>query len=371
MTNYTNNEIYWYWMCNIPGLSKRKLIRLLKQYKSPKMLYETDEDKIQNIDSITKEDLEKIKYSKTSWNLVSEYEKLTSLNIKFVSKESDLYPKKLKEIPDAPLGLYVKGNLPENKVPSVGIVGARICSEYGRRLAREYGEELSKHGVQVISGLAKGIDSHAQFGALMANGNTFGVFGCGVDVCYPLENISLYLDIQKKGGIISEYPIGSKPLPYRFPERNRIISGLSDIILVIEAKEKSGSLITVDCALEQGRDVFAVPGRVTDSLSRGCNQLIKQGAGIVCSVEDILNELSIVYKKSRKNSKKSDNILAPKENMVYSCLDLQPKCLDEIIRELPLTLPEIFSILLSLEMKGHIVEVSKNYYMKKNSGIDE
>lgn len=362
---------YWYWMCNIKGLSNRKLLKLLEIYTDPCILYEAEESTIRNLEGISKDDIEKIWNSKENWNLTGEYEKLIRKNIRFVHRNSKDYPDRLKNIPDAPIGLYIKGELPIDELPSVAIVGARICSEYGRGIARKFGRELAESGVQIISGLARGIDSFAQSGALEGGGNTFGVFGCGVDECYPRENISLYMKIQKQGGILSEYSPGTKPLPYRFPERNRIISGLADVVLVVEAKEKSGSLITVDHALEQGRDVFAVPGRVTDALSGGCNQLIRQGAGIVISIEDIVNELSIVCKKIKKNSKKSNNLLATGENMVYSCLDLQPKSLNKILGEVPMSLQELLSILLSLEMKGYILEISKNNYIIRNSRINE
>ena len=201
------------------------------------------------------------------------------------------YPQRLKNISGRPRNLYVLGRLPEENRLSVAIIGARDCSEYGKYVARELGTVLGGSGIAVISGMARGIDGISQEAALNAGGSSFGVLGCGVDVCYPKENRQLYERLKLSGGILSEYPPGSPALACHFPPRNRIVSGLADVIVVIEARVKSGTLITVDMALEQGREVYVVPGRVTDRLSDGCNRLIKQGAGILLSQEELLREL--------------------------------------------------------------------------------
>ena len=188
------------------------------------------------------------------------------------------YPGRLKEIYDPPYALYVKGKLPDNTARAAAIVGARSCTPYGEKYALEYGKKLAECGIQVISGLARGVDGIGQRGALLGGGKTFAVLGSGVDVCYPKNHMGLYLDIlEQEGGILSELPPGTPPLPQHFPRRNRIISALSDIVLVMEARERSGSLITADLALEQGKDVYALPGPVNSSLSQGCNRLIFQG----------------------------------------------------------------------------------------------
>ena len=235
-------------------------------------------------------------------------------------------------------------------------------------MALQYGKCLGHAGVQVISGMARGIDGAGQRGALNGDGTTFAVLGCGVDVCYPRENIGLYMDIQKKGGIISEFPPGTEPLARNFPMRNRIISGLAEWILVIEAKEKSGSLITADMALEQGRDIYALPGMVTEPLSCGCNRLIRQGAGILLNEEDLLEELVIKGLLKKKIAIISDTKnkikLETKENLVYSKLDLYPRGLDDLQRETGLTPQEVMGICVSLQLKGCIQERSKNYYVR-------
>ena len=226
--------------------------------------------------------------------------------------------------------------------------------------ARKYAQALAKAGVQVISGMAKGVDSASQRGALEVLGKSYAVLGCGVDICYPREQIELYMHLQEQGGVISEFPIGSKPLPQHFPARNRIISGLSDILLVIEAREKSGSLITADMALEQGKDVYALPGPVDSILSRGCNWLIKQGAGVLLTPEELLDELGLTYEKNTKKNL----LLETEENIVYSCLDFHPKNIEQLLQETNLPVVEILQTLLRLELMGIVKEISKNNYVK-------
>lgn len=203
------------------------------------------------------------------------------------------YPKRLRQIEDPPFGIYVRGRLPEEKKPSVGIVGARMASAYGRRAARFFAGRLAAAGIQIVSGMARGIDGIAGRSALEEGHASFAVLGGGVDICYPEENRDLYEALGERGGLISEYRPGVKPENRFFPPRNRLISGLSDLILVVEAKDRSGTLITVDRALEQGKDVWAVPGRIEDCCSSGCNRLIRQGAGIALSPELILEALGV------------------------------------------------------------------------------
>ena len=274
------------------------------------------------------------------------------------------YPKRLQVYENMPETIYIKGRLPLENVKTVAIVGARVCSHYGAYQAYRFAKELAQEGIQIISGLAKGIDTNAHKGALDAGGTTYAVLGCGVDVCYPKQNQKLYEEIIKKGGLLSEFDNQTPPFAGNFPRRNRIISGLADLVLVVEAKKKSGSLITANYALEQGKTVFAVPGRVDDALSEGCNLLIADGAGIANSVESILLELQVLSKKREDFPHKSKIWLASLEEMVYSCLDLHPKNIEEIFQEIPLKLEEIMEILLKLELEGLIMEPVKNYYTR-------
>lgn len=243
-----------------------------------------------------------------------------------ISHRDGLFPEKLRQAGPRPDRIYVKGALPDPGRPAVAIVGARLCSAYGRRQAGRFSAALAAHGVQIISGLARGIDAWAHEGALgVAGGRTFGVLGCGIDIVYPRQNGPLYRRVEENGGLVSEYPPGSAPLPRNFPLRNRLISALSDMVLVIEAREKSGSLITVDCALEQGRAVYALPGRVDEPLSAGCNRLISQGAGTAYSPEYLLEELKILCGKKMPALDPVNFGLASDLELVYSCLGFQPK----------------------------------------------
>lgn len=356
-------EESFYWLCSVPGLYRRKIKKLIQIFTSSSNIYEMTEMQIRKIGVLSEKEQNSLITSKTDTGIMENYHKLKEQNIDFISCESPRYPDKLKNIPDYPCCLYIKGKMDIDK-PVVAIVGARNCSNYGKEIAMEYARELSGNGVVIVSGLARGIDGYAHRGALETGGKTIAVLGCGVNICYPKENNKLYLDIVKSGGVISEYPVYTQPRSIFFPERNRIISGLADIILVVEARERSGSLITADFALEQGRDIFAIPGRVTDALSSGCNRLISQGAAIANSPLEIMDELGIKYEQNEKLLKKSNNLLERKENMLYSCLDLQPKSLDDILNSIELTYSEIMMTLVDLEIKGLIKETSKNYYVR-------
>lgn len=292
------------------------------------------------------------------------WKKLDEKHIQFIPYYVPEYPEKLRNIQDPPYALYVLGKLPENNQKAAAIVGARRCTPYGEQMALEYGNILARAGIPVISGMARGIDGAGQRGALNGGGETYAVLGCGVDICYPRENIGLYMDIQKNGGIISEFPPGTEPLSWNFPRRNRIISGLSDWILVMEAKEKSGSLITADMGLEQGKDVYALPGPVTSVLSQGCHRLIRQGAGILLTPEELIEEWNIKVVRYGQKSDKNEKMLESPEVMVYSCLDLFPKGIEQLLNETNLSGQELMERLITLELKGYAKEVSRNYYIK-------
>lgn len=246
----------------------------------------------------------------------------------------------------------------------MAIVGARKCTPYGEEMALAYGERLAEAGIQIISGMARGIDGAAQRGALNGGGRTYGVLGCGVDICYPREHRGLYCDILKEGGLLSEQLPGEPPLAGYFPARNRIISGLSDLVLVMEAKERSGSLITADMALEEGKDVFALPGLATSPMSRGCHRLIAQGAGILLSPEDLLEMLGYQKEKLCQKPDKNEKMLETTENIVYSCLGLYPKGVQSLSVETGLAPPDLIEQLMTLELQGYIKEVSRNQYIK-------
>lgn len=327
-----------------------------------------------NISGINQEDVSNICRSRGKAQLNELVCALNEKNIGFVHPGSPEYPENLKNIYDFPTGLYYRGKLPDSAVFTVSVVGSRACTDYGRQTAQKLCREFSKMGIQVVSGLAVGIDGAAHKGSLEAGGYTCGVLGCGVDICYPAVNIGLYDEMCKNGCVISEYAIGTKPFPWQFPARNRIISGLADAVVVIEARKKSGSLITVDQALEQGKDVYVVPGRIGDEVSEGCNELIKTGAFVMTEPDDIIESIRVSGKKTgfsnlSNDSRKinlSPNSLATQKNMVYSGLNLYPKSLEVIMNENRLDIGTVTEILLSLQLEGLVQEVSKNCYVRIN-----
>ena len=314
--------------------------------------------------------------------------------IYYIRRNSPDFPTRFEGISGSPKGLYVIGELPRDDQPTVGIVGARMCSRYGHETAYEFGRVLAERGVQIISGLALGIDGYAQEGALAGGGKTFAVLGCGADVCYPRSNREIYEKIKSSGGILSEEKPGTQPLSYNFPKRNRIISALSDIVLVVEAKEKSGSLITVDFALEQGKTVYAVPGRVCDLLSAGCNRLIWQGAGIACSPETILMELesqkTLGEAARRSRMKKNEEMrrgrseqmipdqaaaeksgkaidlsgLSGEARAVFELLGRDPVPLDVLYRQLQMQPGTLASALYELQAQGLADECGRNHFAR-------
>ena len=277
------------------------------------------------------------------------------------------YPEELKTIYDAPMLLYVKGVLPDQGTPAVAIVGSRNASFYGLRMAKNIAAELSKAGVVVVSGMALGIDSAAHEGALSEEGPTIAVLGGGLAKVYPPQNKKMAERIAKKGAVISEYPMEMSPKPEYFPMRNRIISGLSRAVLVVEAGEKSGALITADTALEQGRDVFAVPGNADSERSNGTNALLKQGAKLVTSASDILEELRITDENRTQAPKRllADRkalTLNPEEEKIFSLLDSEPLPIDVLIEQSGLAPNRTISSLSGLQIKGVVKELpGKNF----------
>lgn len=316
----------------------------------------------------------------------------------FITPFEKEYPDKLKNIPDAPAGLYVRGKVPVESEITVAVVGARDCSEYGRYVAEELGSFLGKSGVTVVSGMARGIDGISQWAALEAGGTSIGILGCGVDICYPARNRALFDRLSEQGTIISKYPPGTPPRPMNFPARNRIVSGLADAVVVIEARCRSGTLITVDMALEQGKEVFVVPGRVTDRLSDGCNRLIKQGAAIMLSPEELLEELRELKEQSRehiaaavpakgnknhkaryekdkenqqeqkhqKERKQEEQIsdLPPELRKVYQALDFYPQSVEQIMEHLSFETSQrqVAVQLIRLCMENKAIQVSPGHF---------
>ena len=279
---------YWIWLSTIKGLGSRRKQILLNKYKTPERIYNLKKEEILKIKGFSEALAECIIDKENKENLKKQIDDIQEQNIKIITIEEKEYPQLLRTIYDYPVSIYVKGNEKILNAPTIGIVGCRQSTAYGEKVAQYFAYNLSKRSINIISGLAKGIDSQSHIGAIKAKGITIGVIGSGLDIVYPKENQYLYDKIiRENGAIVSEYPLGVKPEKMNFPARNRIISGMSKGILVVEAKKKSGTLITVDFALEQGRDVYVVPGNIDEMNSVGTNDLIKQGAQMVTSHRDI------------------------------------------------------------------------------------
>ena len=384
-----DEKMCWFYLATTSELGRKDIERLLEKFETSEGIWKAKEEELMLIPDMTEKKVEALKRRREEEKICLEYEEMTKRGISFVTQKEEAYPNRLKDIYEAPYYLFYKGELPDSKKPSIAVIGARNCSFYGTEMARYFARELADAGVQIISGLAYGIDGHAHEGALSARKKTYGVLGSGADVCYPKENLELYLKMEKWGGILSEYPPKASPLAYHFPMRNRIISGLADGILVIEARKRSGTLITVDRGLEQGKDIYALPGKVTDTLSTGCNCLIQKGAKLVVSPDDILEDLAYRYEsisalyseedgqmslmrteqKRRKKEgveetiKRISAMLAPEERTVYQVLGMQPKHLETILHETSFTPQMVIKILLSLEIKGVVTQTSKNYFV--------
>lgn len=345
-------------------MSLKLKIHMLNIFSSPENVFQAGGKALAGC-GLNNKQIHKITESKNNISkIIDEYHKLGQKNIDFITINDSSYPGKLKNIYEPPLGLFVKGKLPDEKLKTAAIVGARDCSYYGAETAGWFGRELAKAGVQVISGMALGIDAKGLSGALSGGKRVYSVLGSGADVVYPQENLRLYDDIVNNGGVLSEYAPGTKPLAYHFPQRNRIISGLADCVIVVEARKRSGSLITADLALEQGRDVAAVPGRHSDELSEGTNSLIKNGAYMVTSPKDVLDIMRVNCGQKVKNEISNQFTLDKRKEKVYSCLHLEPEYIETIIENSGVPYGEALEILVELEMDGIIKQTSRNHYAK-------
>ena len=355
----------WLWLCSVPGLTYAQRETLLACFKEPEAVWRAGERELSYLEGKGCGFVSKIKeFQRTSSPEETEH-RIRALGIDFTSCSNPRYPKRLVHLPGRPHGLFWKGPVPDEGKRAAAIVGARECTRRGRETAEQLAEGIAGAGGTVISGAAWGIDGAAQFSALRAGGMSVAVLGCGTDVRYPPGNQRLFELLEERGALVSEYPPGTPPRRYHFPARNRIISGLSDVIVVVEARKRSGTLITAGYAAEQGREVYAIPGRPEDPLSAGCNELISQGAAIYLSADSFL-ETFFPKSTEEKKSRKAELALAPVEELVYSSLDLHSKTLWELAECTELSLSQLGSALLSLEQKGYIRETEQNTFALKN-----
>lgn len=369
-------RIYDHMLALVPGIGDITIAALLDVFKTASGVFKAGESELERVPGLSKKKIEAlISTGKDKEKIRRQTDNWEKTGIRTVFITDDDYPSVLKHLYDAPYALYYMGKLPVASAPAVAIVGARGCTDYGKNVAYSFGKQLAREGIQIISGMAAGADIYGHKGAIGSGGYTAGILGCGVDICYPRINISTYFEMKENGCIMSEVPPGTRPAPGLFPRRNRLIAALSDAVIVIEARERSGSLITADQALEQGKDVFAVPGRIGDPLSEGCISLIKQGAIPLTSVKDILECDSIKRKTADNNipselssEQKDCDPSSCRENdlnyKVYEVLTDMPKNINRIMYETRLGYEITAQALLELELEGLLRCVSAGLYVR-------
>ena len=367
-----DNIKYWMALKSIDGIGNALIQPLLDQFHSPAAVFSATIHDICAIPGISKKSAAAIVFFKDWDKILRQLDVLDKMGVNIITYRDELYPPNLLHIYDRPAFFYVLGHLEKNDI-NLAIVGSRNASTYGRYTTDRISRELALRGITIVSGMARGIDSCAHRGALAAQGRTIAVLGSGLDVIYPPENKKLFLAISQNGAVISEFPLGTQPLPYHFPSRNRIISGLSYGVVVVEAGEKSGSLITAKLAMEQGREVFAIPGTIDSACSRGTNSLIKQGAKLIENIDDILEDILpqldqscaqptprekevVSNDVSQTDSKINTDSLNPIDQMILRTLSKNKMHADDIITGTGLPPADVLSALITLELKGIITQ---------------
>ncbi|GMQ78648.1 MAG: DNA-processing protein DprA [Anaerolineae bacterium] len=361
---------YWLGFNLVKGIGPAKLSILLERFGSIRDAWNASRRELELL-GLDRKSIESLEERRNSLNLGEELAKVEKIGASLLTWDSPDYPRYLREIPNSPPLLYVRGELKSSDQWALAVVGTRRLTTYGRQVTRELVSDLVRNQVTIISGLAKGIDAEAHKSALDAGGRTIAVLGSGVNYIYPSEHRSLAQRIVSgRGAILSDYPLGTAPESRNFPPRNRIISGLSMGVLVIEAGERSGALITAEFGLEQDREIFAVPGNINSPASKGTNRLIKQGAKLVQNVDDILEELNLALIPEHI---KADKILpdSPEEAILLDHLSRQPTHIDELTRQAGLPTSLVSSTLTMMELKGMVQQVgAMNYVVVRESDPD-
>jgi DNA processing protein len=348
---------YWFALRSVPGVGNVTFRRLVEHFGSPARVLDAPLDQLALVKGVSRAAAVAITTHDYRRAAAHEADAFAKSGARLVTLLDSDYPPLLKEIPDPPPFLYLKGSLPEAGT-AIAVVGSRLASDYGIATTSRLARELAEQGVTIVSGLAQGVDAAAHRGALQVGGRTIGVLGCGVDQIYPPGNRQLFREMAEQGAIVSEFPLGTRPDAPNFPRRNRIISGLSRGVLVVEAAERSGSLITARFALEQGREVFAVPGNITHRASRGTNSLIKQGAKLVESVADILGELPPEGVNLPQWARQQGFNLSPAEETLCGLLADGPLHIDELTIRSELTVSAVSAMLLRLELQGAVLQLT-------------
>ena len=367
-----NSEIKnWLALKAIPGISNNLYKRLIEKFGSPEEVLKAEEKALARVPEIKRDVVRTIREkrvpaSSADRDVAKELELIKRHKIDIITLNDISYPPSLKAIYDPPPLLYAKGKTKREDKNAIAIVGSRRATTYGRLTAQRLSAQLAAQGITIISGMARGIDSEAHKGALAVGGRTIAVLGCGIDVVYPPENRALEERIASSGAVITEFPFGTRPFAGNFPKRNRIISGLSIGVIIVEAAQRSGALITARLALEQGREVFAVPGSTTSPYSKGTHNLIKEGAKLVEDIDDILEELRPLIEIAKEKGKESQDSLRPllskEEEIIYNLVTQEPKHIDLLIQESKLSAQKVTGILMNLQLKRLVKELfGKNF----------
>ncbi len=351
-------------LLTIPKLGPGRVRRLLSIFPSTEEILRTPIQQLRKIDGINEIIARQVKSGVDEKQADEQLKLMEEKNIQCLSVWDSRYPDLLKKTNAPPVALFYKGQFPDTWPTCIGVVGTRIPSQYGRLVAEKLVTQLVDNGITIVSGLARGIDTIAHTTALKRGGKTHAVLGCGADYVYPAENRKLYETMQENGAIFSEYFIGTKPDAVNFPRRNRIISGVSLGILVVEAGQKSGALITASYALEQNREVFAVPGNILSAKSAGTNRLIQQGAKLVSSVEDILEEISAKLVQPVQHQLPLPPNLDQLERKLLDHLSTEPVHIDKLVLELQESPAMVLSRLLTLELMGLVRQLSGKMFLR-------
>ena len=346
----------------IPGIGPILFKRLVGAFATPEAVFRAGPDALRAVEGISENMAQAIATFNTFSDIDAEMERVEKAGARLIGLGDAEYPPLLAAIDDPPPVLYVKGDL--SSVPAVAVVGSRKMTSYGRTVAERIAGGLAAQGVTVVSGFARGIDGVAHRAALAGAGGTIAVLGCGVDCIYPPEHRKLYDEIVAKGAIVSEFPVGTVPAPHHFPQRNRTISGLSLGCVVVEAPEASGSLITARHALDQGREVFAVPGPITSPTSVGPHRLVQNGAKLVTEIADILVEILPHLVTCKEIEAAPLPPLSGDEAVIFNCLALEPKHIDQIIHESARAASVVSGLLLTLELKGAVRTIPGQFYAR-------
>ncbi len=357
----------WIALSMIPGLGNIAFRNLLEKFGTPEAVIKSGFAELSGVEGIKKEVALDITRGNFHCDPDKELSRVRDFGGEIITFNDEAYPLLLKEIHDPPMLLYVKGREIPRNMAFIAIVGSRNATHYGMKAAEKFGQGIARRGLGIVSGMARGIDSASHWGCINGMGHTIAVPGTGIDIIYPESNKKLYNKIIDTGTVISEFPMGTSPMPANFPRRNRLISGMSRGVIVVEATRNSGSLITASLALDHGREIFAVPGSIDSFKSTGCHLLIKQGAMLVENADDVLEGLGLNFSNLEKTDTFRDKEILPENDMekaVYELVGNYPVHIDEILRQSGLKPGELSGILTMMELKGMLRQLPGKMFVR-------